>query len=62
MHKNTQITFREQDTETPKQFSQQIQNFHNKKSDYFTNQEQTSQHSLMEGRIQIQNQIPHLKR
>jgi len=47
-------------TQTPKQFSQQTQNFHTKKSDSFTNQEQNSQHSLMEGKIQ--NQIPHLKR
>jgi hypothetical protein len=35
MHKDTQITFREQGTETPKQFSQQIQNFHTKKLEKF---------------------------
>jgi len=46
MHKDTQITFREEGTETPKQFSQQIQNFHTKKLESFTNQEQNSQHSL----------------
>jgi hypothetical protein len=35
MHKNTEMTFRQQDTEIPQQYSQYTQNFQTKKLDTF---------------------------
>ena len=46
MHKNTQMTFREQNTNNKAVFTTDKKNFHTKKLDSFTNQEQNSQHSL----------------
>jgi hypothetical protein len=64
MHKNTQMTFRGQDTNTTAVFTTDTKLPHQKIGQFYKSRTKfsTQFNSLIEGRIQIQNQISHLKR
>jgi len=63
IYKNTQMTFREQDTNAKAVFTTDTKLPHQEIGQFYKSRTKfsTQFNSLMDGRIRIQNQIPHLK-